>query len=171
MRRKYDLRKIVTKRSYDASELAETLGVHLQTIRQWHRDGLKALPDTKSPYLFLGSEVKVFLKAEAEKHKTPLRDGEFYCLSCRKGVKPDPQTIEIKERKQKLGNGAQAIYLKSKCPECSRTVMLFSSRAKLKEQEIARMPPKSASQTEPSKQVGKKQKPPEPMEGQRTLFD
>jgi len=38
----------------------------------------------KSPYLFLGSEVKAFLKAEAEKHKTPLNDGEFYCLSCRK---------------------------------------------------------------------------------------
>lgn len=171
MRRKYDLRKIVTKRSYDASELAETLGVHLQTIRQWHRDGLKALPDTKSPYLFLGSEVKAFLKAESEKHKITLKYGEFLCFSCRVAVKPSPETIEIKERNQKLGNGVQAIYLKSKCPECGRTVMLFSSRAKLKEQEIARVPPKQAPQTEPSKQVGSKQKPPEPMEGQRTLFD
>lgn len=171
MRRKYDLRKLVTKRSYDASELVEALGVHLQTIRQWHRDGLKPLPDTKSPYLFLGSEVKAFLNAETSKHKVTLQDGEFYCLSCRKAVKPEPESIEIKEREQKLGNGAQAIYLIAKCPKCNTPVRRFSSRVKLEEQQIARMPPKIVPQTEPSKQVVKKQKPPEPMEGQRTLFD
>lgn len=167
MRRKYNLRKIITKRSYTPEELAETLGVHLQTIRDWRRAGMQPLPETKSPYLFLGSAIKVFLTQEKEKHSAKLDRGEFYCFSCRKGVKPQTETIEIKEREQKLGNGNQAIYLQSRCPICSTKIVRFSSNA-----EIARTPPESVPLSEPPKIVtSKQQNSNQPMQGQRSLFD
>lgn len=166
MRRKYNLRKIITKRSYTPEELAETLGVHLQTIRDWRRAGMQALPDTKSPYLFLGSAIKAFLTQEKQRHSAKLDKGEFYCLSCRKAVKPTQQTIVVKEREQKLGNGNQAIYLQSRCPICTTKVVRFSSNA-----EVARTPPQTSTVDEATKEVSKKQNTNQPMEGQRTLFD
>src|SRR5690606_31319103 len=101
-----------------------------------------------------------------QKHCTKLGEGEFYCLSCRKAVKPDSETIEIKEREQKLGSGNQAVYLQSNCPICKTRIVRFSSNA-----EVARTPPPPKLITESTKVVDKKQNANQPMQGQRSLFN
>jgi len=125
MKRKYNLRKIVSKRSYTTEEIAELLEVHTQTIRVWRKEGLKPIEASSSPFLFLGGDVKDFLKSELSKQKTPLKVNECYCLKCRKAVLPiNPQVID---RKIKLGNGNDSAFLTGNCPECNSTLRRFTS--------------------------------------------
>lgn len=125
MKRKYNLRKIKTKRSYTSEELAETLKVHVQTVHDWKRNGLLPLEEKTSPHLFLGTEIKKFLTKFASKHKVSLKDGEFYCLSCKKAVKPT--NFESIRRGITIGNNRESLILKADCPTCLRVVYRFSS--------------------------------------------
>lgn len=125
MRRKHNLRKIVSKRSYTTEEIAELLGVHTQTIRAWRKEGLHPIEANTSPFLFLGQVVKDFLANEFAKQKTKLQSNECYCLSCRKAVVPvNPQIID---RHVKLGNGKDSASLKGTCPICHHILSKFTT--------------------------------------------
>ena len=169
MRKNYNPRKLVAKRSYSTIELAEALGAHPQTIHDWRRNGMEPLPGSKSPYLFLGQDVRDFLKKEKANRKISMSEGEFLCLSCKKAVKPDPSKTIMKKRSKQLGGGNRAVYLENHCPKCNTRIIRFSSEER--EESVARMPPKQPSNpVEPSTPKSSK-KATEPMEGQRTLFD
>jgi len=128
MKRKYNLRKLGNKRSYTIKEISELLNVHTQTIRAWRKEGLKPIEESLSPYLFLGSEVRTFLKNEFAKQKVPLKPNEIYCFKCRKAVIPiNPQIID---RKIKLGNGNSSAFIAGNCPECNRELRRFTSLEK-----------------------------------------
>lgn len=128
MKRKYNLRRIKAKRSYTSEELAETLQIHTQTVREWKRNGLKPLEEATTPHLFIGCEVKKFLSELISRHKVELREGEFYCLSCKKAVKP--VGFEVVNRGIKIGKSKESLMLTGKCPHCSRVVNRFSSNLK-----------------------------------------
>lgn len=132
MKRKYNLRKIKTKRSYTSEELADTLQVHIQTVREWKKNGLLPLEENTTPHLFLGIEVKKFLAVLIAKNKVILEDGEFYCLSCKKAVKPE--SFKVVNRGIKIGNSMESIMLTSKCPVCSRVINRFSSNSNSQKQ-------------------------------------
>ncbi len=133
MKRKYNLRKIKTKRSYTSEELAETLKVHVQTVHDWKRNGLLPLEEKTSPHLFLGTEVKSFLTKFVSKHKVSLKEGEFYCLSCKNAVKPT--SFESIRRGITIGNSRESLILKATCPICSKVVHRFSSAPLIAEAE------------------------------------
>ena len=61
-------------RSYTAGELASRLGVHKNTIRNWQRDGLAALDDSR-PVLFQGATVREFLRARNRGASSPAGRG------------------------------------------------------------------------------------------------
>lgn len=166
MRKTYNLKKLANKRSYSSDELSETLNVHLQTIRDWRRSGMKPLPDSKSPYLFLGSEVKRFLHQEWQKQRVKLQADEFYCVACHKAVKPELSSIKLIEREKILGGGKQATVITSYCPICERKVNRFSSQSVLSEVETIKQP-EIIPKNEPSREVRQTQT----KEEQQSLFD
>jgi len=139
----------------------------LQTILGWHHSGMKSLPDSKSPYLFLGSDIKLFLETEWQKQRVKLQDGEFYCFHCRKAVMPNTKDVSVIRREKVLGGGNQSVVLQSKCPTCNLALNRFSSQVNQTEHNIARNPPIVALQSEPPKEESKNQV----KRDQPTLFD
>jgi hypothetical protein len=126
MKHKHNLRKITNKRSYSTEELALALGIHMQTVRLWRKQGLQPIESDTSPYLYYGTEVKRFLLFQASKHKVKLSEGEFYCLRCRKAVKPT--SYKTINRGVVLGNGYESLFLEATCPDCFLTLKRFSSK-------------------------------------------
>jgi len=130
MRKKYNLRKIVSKRCYTTEEIAGLLNVHVQTVRTWRKDGMQPIEGSTSPYLFLGSVVKAFLAKELSRQKVKLSDGEFYCLRCNKAVKPT--TTRIIDRKVTIGKGKQSIFFAGNCPNCDLELRRFATKDQVK---------------------------------------
>jgi hypothetical protein len=125
MKKKYNLRKLNKHRSYDSSELQEILGVHPQTVKTWKKEGLKPIKGGCSPFLYSGEELVEFLYKRTESQKVKLKEGEIYCLKCKKAVKPSD--IEVVRRGIILGSGNESTILKAYCPICSSRIQKFSS--------------------------------------------
>ena len=69
-------------RSYTIAEIAETIGVHRQTVRRWILQGLTPI-DSQKPVLILGEHAAEFLKNRRNKNKKSCRTNELYCVKCR----------------------------------------------------------------------------------------
>lgn len=120
----YNTRIIKARKSYSTEELADLLGAHIQTVRQWRRNGMQSIGGIR-PYLFMGKEIKEFLQGRRKKIKRKLRVKEFYCFSCRKPVQPqDFQTID---RGITIGQNHKSLSLKANCPVCGNKLRKFSS--------------------------------------------
>ncbi|MFH1544102.1 MAG: helix-turn-helix domain-containing protein [Patescibacteria group bacterium] len=124
MRRKYNLRKIVSKRSYTTEEIAELFKVHVQTVRTWRKDGMQPIEQSSSPYLFFGSAVRAFLVKELNKKKVKLSENEFYCIRCNKAV--TPTSTSMIDRNITIGKDKQSIFLVGTCPDCGLEVRRFA---------------------------------------------
>lgn len=154
MKRKHNLRKIISKRSYSTEEIAELLGVHIQTVRTWRKEGLNPIEAKSSPFLFLGSEIRQFLSNEIKKQRVKLLEGEFYCLRCRKAVKP--KTTSIIDRNIIIGKGKQSVFIEGVCPVCKLRLRRFSTLSNLKKEK---------------KDVVEISKPTQQLKGQMNLFE
>ena len=64
MSKKYEARKIKTKRSYTFKEIADLLGLHIRTIQSWHTDGMLTLEGSNNPYLVMGTDVQNYIKQQ-----------------------------------------------------------------------------------------------------------
>jgi len=124
MKRNHNLRKIKTKKSYSTTELAETLGVHIQTIRSWHKNGLKSIDSSSHYALFIVSDIKQYLQKQMEKRRIKLEAHEFYCFGCRQ--KTTSKKITIKPQNRLIGIDKESVILKGICIKCGKTVNKFS---------------------------------------------
>jgi len=136
MRKRYKLRKIVSKRAYTTEEIAELLDVHVQTVRAWRKEGLQPIEKNASPYLFLGHEVRAFLAKELSSQKTKLSENEIYCLRCNKAV--IPATTSIIERGVTIGKGKQSIFITGRCPTCDLELRRFATKPQIDSPVIGR---------------------------------
>jgi hypothetical protein len=68
--RRINPNRVKIHRNYTARGLADSLGVHKNTIRHWQRNGLVPI-DNQRPYLFHGAAVRAFL-AEWNKRRNAL---------------------------------------------------------------------------------------------------
>ncbi len=125
MSKKYEVRKIKTKRSYTFKEIADLFDVHIRTIQAWHVNGLVTLEGSNNPYLVMGVDVQNYIKQQKQKHKVTLKVNEFYCISCRKAV----TTTEVFSNSNgiKMGGNKQSVILSGVCPTCSRKVNRFTT--------------------------------------------
>jgi len=86
--------------SYTIQDISVVLGVTAKTVFRWIEDGLKTIPESKSPIYILGSELKEFLRLKNSKRKVTLGRNEFYCLTCKRAVFAKRGSIEaLKGRK------------------------------------------------------------------------
>jgi len=145
MKRKYNLRKIVSKRSYSTEEIAELLGVHIQTIRIWRKEGLKPIEEHSSPFLFLGSDIRQFLAEQIKSQKVKLGADELYCLRCRKAVKPE--NLGIVDRNIVIGKGKKSTFITGTCPTCKLRLRRFSTLSEIKNESVeTKSEPKAPTQ-------------------------
>jgi hypothetical protein len=102
-------------RNYTARSLADRLGIHKNTVRDWRRKGLAPIDDER-PYLFHGAAVRMFLIDWNKKRKRPCPPGMFYCFRCREPRKPVATSVEYLPMRLGTGN------LRGACSECG-TIM------------------------------------------------
>ncbi|NCN06512.1 MAG: hypothetical protein GW946_01560 [Candidatus Pacebacteria bacterium] len=126
MKKTHQLRRIKAKKSYSSMELANLLGVHVQTVRTWASNGLAPLSSEVHRPLFLGQTVKSYLSQQQNARKVKLQAGEFYCLRCRKAV--TPALVTEVDRHVLIGKQKDSILLTAHCPQCDCPVNKFSSR-------------------------------------------
>lgn len=114
-------------RSYTTTELAEVLEVHRRTVQGWRKGGLSPIDENDRPMLFLGSTVRLFLKARQSSKKCPLLPHEVYCLRCSTGVAPEPDSVEVHVTERQVGKDAVAITIRGRCSRCRSKVVRFAS--------------------------------------------
>lgn len=107
-------------RSYTVAELAERVGVHKNTVRQWQREGLKVV-DGFRPVLFHGETVRKFLVSRNAHRKRPCPPGTFYCFRCREPRQPAFGMADYVELRPGTGN------LRAICGACG-TIMYRRTR-------------------------------------------
>lgn len=157
MRKRYKLRKIVSKRAYTTEEIAQLLDVHVQTVRAWRKDGLQPIENNSSPYLFLGNEVRAFLAKELSKQKRKLSENEFYCLRCDSAV--TPKKTYIIDRGITIGKNKQSIFFAGRCPTCDLELRRFATKEQVdastvKSEPIAKQPKLQSKQPVKDKRKG-----------------
>ena len=133
MRKNHDHRKIRSKDSYTASEIAEILHIHIQTVRSWTKKGLMPIADTYPP-LYLGSDLKDFLIREKEKRCISLNPNEMYCMSCKKGV--NAPIVNVIKPQLKIGKGKDYFRLEGKCPLCGCKTNRITTESKYKKSSV-----------------------------------
>ena len=109
------IRALKIHRSYDVSELAELLGVHKNTIREWQRNGLSPV-DERRPFLFTGAAVIAFLKRRAMSRKSHCPLGTIYCLRCRAPKPPALGMVDVIPLNALTGNATGL------CASCEATM-------------------------------------------------
>lgn len=126
MKKKYTTRKLKSKKSYSTQELADTMGVHCQTVRSWRKNGLKPIDNTSHHSLYLGLAVQTYLKQQMENRRVRLASGEFYCLGCHAKT-TSHQSIIVSQNKL-VGRGKESVRIEGQCIKCGKKVNKFSSR-------------------------------------------
>lgn len=119
--------------TYEIGEAAAALGKSTATIRNWIKDGLPVMASRK-PYLILGADIRVYIKAKSKAAKSPLEFDELYCLSCRAGCKPlemavvsfpnTPKTTRLMGTCERCGATAARMISKSRTHEFTQTFQI-----------------------------------------------
>jgi len=131
-KRTYSGRLLRAKRPYDFKDIAEVLGVHLQTVRAWKKEGLTVLDD-KKPFLVMGQDLRDFFKARRQSRKKPLKIGEFYCPRCREPRRSRPDRLTAQVTQRRLGKDRKQVLIRGICETCGQRLLLFSSDRKAAE--------------------------------------
>lgn len=114
--RRVNLQRVKIHWNYTARDLANCLGVHKNTIRNWQRNGLTPI-DGQRPFLFQGTTVRAFLDSWNKRWKRPCPTGMLFCFRCREPQLPKPTSVAyLPVRSGRPGN------LRAVCAKCG-TVM------------------------------------------------
>ena len=109
--RRVNPRQVKIHWNYTARELADRLGVHKNTVRNWQRNGLAPL-DRQRPLIFHGAVVRAFLIVWNKRRKQPCPARTLYCFSCREPRRPTASSVEFVQSPAGPGN------LRASCCEC-----------------------------------------------------
>lgn len=81
MAKRVSTRKIKIHNQYTYEQLADAVGVSVQTVRSWRPEGLEVL-DSQKPHLILGFAIKEFLNKRSNKPERRLARDQFLCMTC-----------------------------------------------------------------------------------------
>lgn len=125
----YNYQKVRKDAIYNIKMICDEIGPSKSTVKYWaHNNGLEPIDINDRPWLFEGHVLKEFLKIKKDKFKVKLKPGEFYCLSCRKGVRVLAESIILEYTGKKLGKGGVAqILIRGVCSECGKNATRLTS--------------------------------------------
>ena len=101
--RRANPQRVKLHRSYSATELADCLGVHKNTVRHWQASGLVPVSIGR-PTLFDGATIRAFLAKRNASRKRPCPPGTIYCFKCRQPMPPALGMVEFVAGKTATGN-------------------------------------------------------------------
>ena len=126
MKKHIKVRRLIGKRSYNTTELAEVLGVHPQTVRTWRADGLKPIYEQAHHSLYLGQAVREYYYAREKVRKVTLRPGEGYCFRCKAGRRMVDEALVDTGRK--MGKEKKSMQWVGECVECGGKMRKFACK-------------------------------------------
>jgi len=132
-KRNYNPNLIKAKGTYSLKELAGVCNRHPRTIQIWRKEGLKEFGKERNSFIFIGGEIKRFLKEKDKKQKYPLQLDEFFCPKCHKQRKSLPELLTFEITDTKLGKTAKRAFIRGICETCGQSLLLFSSDRKIQE--------------------------------------
>lgn len=101
--RRANPQRVKLHRSYSATELADCVGVHKNTVHHWQASGLVPVSIGR-PTLFDGATIRAFLAKRKASRKRPCPPGTFYCFKCRQPMPPALGMVEFVAGKKATGN-------------------------------------------------------------------
>lgn len=125
-KRQSNHRHVKINRCYTVEEVAELLGKHKNTVRNWIKTGLATI-DEKRPVLIHGPGLVEFIKKLRNKNKQTCKLGELYCVRCRVPRFPAEGMAEYTPITEKFGN------LSAICPYCDSIMNQRVSLARIEE--------------------------------------
>jgi hypothetical protein len=113
-------------RVYTIAGVAILLDVHRNTVRQWIKDGLRAITNCR-PHLIRGEDLNRFLTERRQRRRRRSGPGEIYCVRCRETVRPDGGIADFTPLSAKTGN------LTGLCPTCGGVIHRLVSIGRMKD--------------------------------------
>lgn len=133
MGKTYNIRLVKHRESYTLKQISEMLNVHLRTIQEWRKEGLKTI-STEKPFLVMGYDLKEFLIKKLESRKTKLEANQFYCTKCRNSVTSKNNKVYLASLNKTIGNqGFIGLIVKGICQEFGTKLNKFSHEGRLEE--------------------------------------
>ena len=86
MAKRASTRGIKSNRHYTYEDAALKLGVSVQTVRDWSRQGLDVMTDAR-PHLILGQDLIAFIDRR-QVPRTTMPPDQFYCFRCKSHTRP-----------------------------------------------------------------------------------
>jgi len=102
-------------RGYSVEEVSRLFRVHKNTVRNWLRQGLRAI-DEQRPIIIPGMELRRFLTDRRTRAKQTCGPGRMYCLPCRAPKVPAGNMAECIQTGESTGT------LQGICPDCDRMI-------------------------------------------------
>ena len=138
MPKQINLRLVKPTKRYTVKELADALGVTIQSI-YWdiHKEDLEHfyLPNSTVCRIF-GREFIEFIKNRRSKRRQKHPKGSFKCMHCQKFVMPANNKITVDNAKINEENRFYGtILLEGTCPQCGKPIYQISNISKLNELE------------------------------------
>lgn len=99
--RTYNTRLIKRAATYTVVEIAELYSIHINSVRLWLADGLRAI-DTKRPILIHGGDLAKFLNQKQAKRRCTCSPSEFYCFKCRVPRQPLNKQVTIEMQSERI---------------------------------------------------------------------
>ena len=99
--RAINTRHIKRDATYNIEEVAELLGVHVNTVRNWLTEDLSAIDDRR-PILIHGAELINFLNRKRILKKKPCSPSQLYCFKCREPRRPKDKVITIEKQNDRV---------------------------------------------------------------------
>lgn len=125
MKKRYNTRRITSLRSYSTLELADLLGTHPQTIREWRTKGLCPIDELAHSSLYIGRDVKHFLERQKLERKVVLGPDEYYCLHCKSATRA--VTTSFVDSGNKIGHNISSVIRNGVCEKCGTRVRRFDT--------------------------------------------
>lgn len=113
MPRRIKAHLVKSHRTYRLDQLADVVGVTVQTVRKWCKQGLPCMTD-KKPFLIRGRDFKDWHSGRIKSRKRPLGRFEIYCLGCKRPKEPEQGLVDLEE----MGGGRSRIVALCPCGGC-----------------------------------------------------
>lgn len=123
-RRRPNPRLAKIHRNYTVDEVARTLAVHKNTVRNWTKQGLPTI-DRQRPTLIHGLDLMRFLEDRRKAARQVCPPGHLYCVKCRAPKVPAGGMVEYVPVAETSGN------LRAICPDCETLIHRRVNLAKL----------------------------------------